>query len=900
MIQKAKYYDKSELEPQTRGRCREILLHFGATTDSLNGKNQKCIFSDCPGGGGKDRFRAIDPDNGVLFCNQCFYEKNGDIFAAVQRLQNCTFSEAVNKIGEYLNCPHSQPVKRQNPAPKKTAPPVLEQVHILEHDRAKLEVWASHKQSVTADALEAAGVVHCCWPKNSPQQMECVGFPTGDSSNPSGMILYRVDGQDFPAMEKGPKQRKTHILRGSVDGWIMFGGWSAVESAHTIIRCEGAADAAAIYSRLPDGYVVVTNTHGAKSAKNCPIDIFTGKRVIVIGDNDEPGVKGANSLAGEIVPYASEVKVIFPDGDTTETGGKDIRDVMNENQQDGIDYQTTVDDLIQKAEQEPAYQIQRNNEQDDDTSKNEVSEEYQPFPVGCLPPVMRDYVKAGGESLRCDLSFIAGPLLVVIASLIGASRVLKISDEWQVPAILWAIGIADSGSMKTPGQNLATKSLYKLQAKAHAKNRKTLDAYILIMEIYESRRKEYVKELAKAEGQPPDEPVRPDDPKIIDKVAGDVTFERLAQMVKNNPKGVPLVKDEMAGMIGNLNKYSGSKGADEAVLLEGYNLGTMQVARKHDPVDIFVPNAAISILGNTQPKIYKRLMDGSYRESGFMARFLKYYPRKTMKQFPGKGIPEHIKEALMKLVESLDLFEPMEMEEGEFQPVPVYMTNEAHQAYRSFHQQHNTEAVSMSGDLAAEWSKLEEIPARLALVFHCVECVASGGLGEKVSVETMNNAIELTEWFKNESLRVYRLFESADTEGSEQQREQQRLIEFIRNQGGTVSIRDTQRGMRFKTADDTEKALGKLVKSGVAKWVNIPRKKKGSPARGISLKELRQCDNVTGQPETSGSCCQVTLESEKNNPQPESEPEPTPEQPEATAPEGLSDFMNHLDDEIPL
>ncbi len=899
MIQKSQHYDKNDVLSQARGRFEEIMTHFGFPVKSLAG-----LHDECPRCGGKDRAR-YDREKEFFICNQCFSKENGDVISAVKWWLGCSFSEAVNKVGEYLNCSTSQPVKRIQPAPKKPTTPLNEQIRFLETDLAKFEEWAKHKPPVTVEAMQAAGTRLVLWPAKAQvkYQQECIAIPAyRTSDDPSGWILYRVDGQPFPAMENGPGERKTHLLRGSNDGWVYLGGRSSVEAAHTIIKCEGAADMFSIAPYLPEGITAVTNTHGAKSAKSCPIDIFTGKRVIVIGDTDKSGVEGAYSLAGEVNPYADEVKVIFPYGEITESNGRDIRDEMNDNQQSGIDYQETVDRFIQQAAEAPVFQLpqdeprQADSDNTDDSSDDDDQLEYQPFPVDCLPPVMRDYVKAGGESLRCDLSFIAGPLLVVIASLIGASRVMRITDEWRVPAILWAIGISDSGSMKTPGQNLATSPLYKLQARAHAKNRETLEKYKLNMEIYETRRKEYVKELAKGDGQPPDEPIRPDDPKIIDKVAGDVTFERLAQMVKNNPKGVPLVKDEISGLIGNLNKYSGSKGSDEAVLLEGYNLGTMQVARKHDPVDIFVPNAAICILGNTQPKIYKRLMDGSYRESGFMSRFLKYYPRKTMKQFPGNGIPEDIKEALMKLVELLDQFKPMERVEGEYEPIPVYMTNEAYQAYRAFHQQHNAEAVSLSGDLAAEWSKLEEIPARFALVFHCVEYAFSGGVGEKVSVETMNNAIQLTEWFKNESLRVYRLFDPEGDAEPEQNKEEQKLVRFIRDQGGVVAVRDTQQGMRFKTADDTERALGELVKKGVAEWMNIPRKKKGKPSRGISLKEMKQCDSVTQQHKTLVLDRTVTDEPEKDESHPIPAPEPIPEQFEQMAPDDLGDFMDFIDD----
>ncbi|WP_154899656.1 DUF3987 domain-containing protein [Gimesia maris] len=227
------------------------------------------------------------------------------------------------------------------------------------------------------------------------------------------------------------------------------------------------------------------------------------------------------------------------------------------------------------------------------------------------------------------------------------------------------------------------------------------------------------------------------------------------------------------------------------------------------------------------------------------------------------------------------------------EPVPIYLKSEALEIYKKFHKSHNTDAVSMSGDLAAEWSKLEEIPLRLSLIFHCVESVTSGEMTEKVSTETIRDAIELTEWFKNESLRVYRLFDSEDNGGSGHNQAEQRLIKFIRDQGGSVSVRDTQRGMAFKTADETERALGELVSKGAAEWVNMPSKNRGRPPRGISL---RHCDtrHSNENPLNSGTECFSDIE--KTNSRPISEPQMIPEQYEQTAPDDLGDFMDFMDE----
>ncbi|QDT79187.1 Zinc-binding domain of primase-helicase [Gimesia maris] len=491
MLRQFHAYDKIELKKSITGSARRLLIDNGVPSETLDGKHHPC-----PKCGGKDRFRAIDIDQGVLFCNQCFNEKNGDIFSALQWWLNCSFEEALKITGQYLNNPPSLAAMLRKTEQKSV--PFTDQVEFLGPDQQKLNSWAKSKPPLTSKAADAAGARLCLWPKKAPhnKQLECVAFPAFQGPDkPSGWILYRLNGEDFPTIENGPGQRKTHLLRGSADGWVFPGGRSSAESAHTIIKVEGIPDALAFYPWLPEGSAVVTNTHGAKSAKNCPIDIFTGKRVIVIGDTDIPGIDGANSLAHEVAPYVSEVKVIFPDGEITESNGKDIRDLMNENQQACIDPQATVDVLMLKAEKSEPIQMPPDEPLQEDNSQDDGPEGYKPFPIECLPSVMKEYVKAGSNSLKCDSAYITLPLLVVSASLIGASRVLRPSNDWKVPPTLWAVVIAYSGSMKTPAMKLALDPVYKLQEKVHVRNRDMIESYETRKAIYDTRMKDYIKEL---------------------------------------------------------------------------------------------------------------------------------------------------------------------------------------------------------------------------------------------------------------------------------------------------------------------------------------------------------------------------------------------------------------------
>ncbi|QDU15506.1 hypothetical protein CA11_33310 [Gimesia maris] len=69
---------------------------------------------------------------------------------------------------------------------------------------------------------------------------------------------------------------------------------------------------------------------------------------------------------------------------------------------------------------------------------------------------------------------------------------------------------------------------------------------------------------------------------------------------------------------------------------------------------------------------------------------------------------------------------------------------------------------------------------------------------------------------------------------------QARLVEWVRQQDGSVSVRDVQRAFGFKTANDAENALRVIVDSGCGEWVNLATNCPGRPAWGIQLTTAEQ------------------------------------------------------------
>jgi len=132
----------------------------------------------------------------------------------------------------------------------------------------------------------------------------------------------------------------------------------------------------------------------------------------------------------------------------------------------------------------------------------------------------------------------------------------------------------------------------------------------------------------------------------------------------------------------------------------------------------------------------------------------------------------------------------------------------------AFFNSHNEESEQLeSNNLRAAFSKLEELPARLALIFH----VAEGG-GSDVSGDVMARAIAVVGWAKNETRRAYGILQGSKPD-SARPSNHDRLMELL-DRKGPMRVRQVQAGCheyRGKSASDTKADLDSLVASGRAR-----------------------------------------------------------------------------------
>ena len=457
---------------------------------------------------------------------------------------------------------------------------------------------------------------------------------------------------------------------------------------------------------------------------------------------------------------------------------------------------------------------------------------YKPFPRFALPDVAANYITQASESIGCDEAYIALPLISALASAVGNTQRIQLKNDWREPCIVWTAVIGESGTHKTPAQRLALQYLQDKQKHANEQFQVQQEQYEIEQLDYEDRFKAWRK------SKNSEQPIKPQSPILRRYLCNDITVEALTTRLQDNPRGIMIVRDELAGFFESMDAYKQGSG-DVAQYLEMFQGNPMQVDRKsgNTPV-IYVPKASVSITGGIQPDALRRSLGKRNIENGLAARFLMANPPRKAKQWTD-SIIEH--QTIQRMGEVFDALLNLSFI-GEDEPNSWPLTDDAQSLWIDFYNEHNQQQSNLAGELAAAWSKLEAYAARFALLIHLVRIADQDCSADMkcVDVTSMLQAIELINWFCEETKRVYGMLredgESKDT---------RELVSFIEKQGGIVSLRELMRsGPCFKNADLAKRKLETLVSVGVGKWVSPSSNKNGGrPTFRFQLIDVTDTDN---------------------------------------------------------
>ena len=707
----------------------------------------------------------------------------------------------------------------------------------------------------------------------SPERALSKSYPTADAAvmaqgtrdgkHFATWVYHDANGNEVGAVVRWNQpdgKKKVRPLRKDNDGWRigamneprpLYGlpTLTVVEDATAhpvvyIVEGEKCVDAAELLE-----LTATTWAGGSKASGKTDLSPLAGRDIVLLADNDTAGTEAMDTVTATLMALHPRPTVRRVDLPRLEPK-QDLADWIVHAFGEEVAPESIVEELEELvAKTDPVKAIES-------AEPVEVKEppRYQPFPVECLPDPLKQLVVEGAKAIGCDESYIALPLLTAVATAIGTTRCLQVKRGWMVPSILWTAIIGESGTSKSPAFRLAMKPFRKLQRKAHEENAEEEKQYAEEKKVYKKAFNKWEK-AGKGEESPPDEPKTP---QAVRYIVIDTTVEALAPLLQDNPRGLLVARDELNGWLQSFGQYNGKGGADSSQWLSMYSADELTVDRRTGTTrTIYVPTASVSITGGIQPGILTRALGKEHRESGMAARLLMAQPPRRAKRWIEADVDPAITQEVEALFAELLKLEPEIDEEGRPHPVAIQLGPEAKTAWVEYYDKHAKEQADLTGDLAAAWSKLEETPVRLALVMHLVRYAAGdvandGSEDGFVTQKTMRDAITLTQWFKNEALRVYDQFED-----TEEDRERRRLIEWITGKGESVTVREVQQGCRWlKETGVAEVALNDLVEANLGCW-----QVEDTATKQRTVFKLSTASTSTDSPKTRDSSESVDVDS---------------------------------------
>mgnify|MGYP003585988548 CR=1 FL=1 len=253
-----------------------------------------------------------------------------------------------------------------------------------------------------------------------------------------------------------------------------------------------------------------------------------------------------------------------------------------------------------------------------------------PFPVHCLPPIMRDYVELVSTRVQVDDLIPSVMALGVLAAL--AQKTARVRGPgWSEQLSLFVLALADVSERKSPAHAAIVGPLYAVEARLDAAG---ADARALHNE--ERRILAAAVEAARKprKGQPePDAAAVAEMARELDAygpevgrprlVADNVTLEPLKGLMAANGGRMAVVSPELSFLSILEGTYSPKVGADLSTVLSAYTGGEPLVVDRQTREGERIAHPALTVVAVGQPSRLRDLADVKGAEDrGLLARFI--------------------------------------------------------------------------------------------------------------------------------------------------------------------------------------------------------------------------------------------------------------------------------------
>ena len=385
------------------------------------------------------------------------------------------------------------------------------------------------------------------------------------------------------------------------------------------------------------------------------------------------------------------------------------------------------------------------------------------FDPGILPETISPWVEDIAKRMECAPDYPAVVAMVVLSSLIGRKVGIrpKQKDDWLVIPNLWGCLVGRVSAMKSPPLIEVLKPIkdFEKEAKnAHEKAMEQHSAEIKYRKLKEKQNEREAEKLIK-EGNSKDVVLaklrRLDDeqpPTWKRYITSDPTVEKLGELLKENPNGILLVRDELNGFLRSLDRED--RTSDRAFYLEAFSGTGSYTFDRIGRGTVHVDSTVISIVGTIQPSKlipYIKQSVSQSNDDGLVQRFqLTVYPDqvefKNIDEYPNTNAREGAYETFRILNEL-----PAQTDQDGI--LGLRFSTEAQKLFNDWRE--GLEALIRSDDiqqsLSDHFTKYRSLIPSLALIIQLAHRTDS----REVGVKALKNALAWDKYLRSHAERIF-------------------------------------------------------------------------------------------------------------------------------------------------
>jgi hypothetical protein len=383
--------------------------------------------------------------------------------------------------------------------------------------------------------------------------------------------------------------------------------------------------------------------------------------------------------------------------------------------------------------------------------------------VRLIPYALHDWIVDVADRMQVPLDYVAVGAMVALSSVVGRRATIrpKRNDDWTVVPNLWGAIVGPPGVLKSPALDAVLEPLRLLDHDAAILCEEERARHESEMLRYDARLSKATADLRNAsdvDSQRIVEDLRagePVSPQFLRFIVNDSTVEKLGDILKDNPAGVLLYRDELTGFLRSL--YKQGRETDRSFYLEAWRGDGSYTSDRIGRGTVRIEHVCVSILGGIQPgplsSVVGEALGNSIGADGFLQRFqLIIWPDISHDFiFVDRAPNASAQSRAFNLFR--DLATRLTVGDDHYQ-----FDDRAQAAFNTWYVAHEIRLRSSLGEhdaILAHLSKYRSLVPSLALLFHLAESDE-----KQISEGAVEAAIGWVRYLESHARRVYNISES--------------------------------------------------------------------------------------------------------------------------------------------